>query len=80
MCSVVSGETVHFIGVLAHPGRLLILLLLCKGEFCVGEIEEMTEIHQPTLSRQLSVLRKEGLATTRRDGRRICYAVARARL
>lgn len=50
------------------PARLLILLLLCKGEYCVGEIEGMT------------VLRKENQVATRREGRLIYYRLASGHL
>lgn len=40
------------------------------------ELEELLDLHQPTLSQQLGVLRTEGLVDTRRDGKRIYYAVA----
>ena len=42
----------------------------------VGEIEEATSIHQPTLSQQLCVLRDEGLVDTRRDGKKIYYSIS----
>lgn len=42
----------------------------------VGEIEEATSIHQPTLSQQLGVLRDEGLVDTRRDGKKIYYSIS----
>jgi ArsR family transcriptional regulator len=43
---------------------------------CVSDLEEALDIRQPTLSQQLGVLRNEGLADTRRDGKRIYYRVA----
>ena len=42
---------------------------------CVGEIEEMLGIVQPTLSQQLVVLRDEGLVSTRREGKNIYYKI-----
>ena len=33
---------------------------------------------QPTLSQQLAVLRREGLAATRREGKQVYYRVASA--
>lgn len=61
---------------LANPDRLLVLCQLIKGESCVGDIETMTGIRQPTLSQQLTVLREEGLVSTRRDGKQIYYSIA----
>lgn len=61
---------------LANEDRLLLLCQLAKGERRVGELEELLDIRQPTLSQQLSVLRNEGLVATRRDGKHIYYSVA----
>jgi len=61
---------------LANENRLLLLCQLSLGEKSVGELEEALDIHQPTLSQQLGVLREEGLVATRREGKRIFYSVA----
>jgi ArsR family transcriptional regulator len=61
---------------LANENRLLLLCQLSQGEKSVGELEDLLDIHQPTLSQQLSVLRSEGLVDTRRDGKRIYYSVS----
>lgn len=62
--------------VLAHPHRLMLLCQLAHGgEMTVGELEEALDIHQPTLSQQLTVLREEKLVDTRRDGKYIYYRV-----
>jgi ArsR family transcriptional regulator len=47
-----------------------------EGEQCVGDLEAAIDVHQPTLSQQLGVLRRQGLVSTRRSGKRIYYAVA----
>jgi len=61
---------------LSNPDRLLLLCRISQAEQCVGDLEEALDIHQPTLSQQLGVLRDEGLVNTRRDGKRIYYSVA----
>lgn len=61
---------------LAHEDRLLLLCQLSQQELCVGELEEQLDIHQPILSQQLGVLRRQELVTTRRDGKRIYYRIA----
>lgn len=61
---------------LAHPDRMLLLCKLSQGEKCVSELEEQLDIHQPTLSQQLGVLRSEGVVATRREGKHIYYSVA----
>lgn len=61
--------------VLSNPDRLLLLCQLAQGEKRVGELEELVGITQPTLSQQLSVLREEGLVSTRREGKHIHYRI-----
>ncbi|MEC8887193.1 MAG: metalloregulator ArsR/SmtB family transcription factor [Pseudomonadota bacterium] len=62
--------------VLSNPDRLKILRHLIDGEVNVQTIEKLTEIHQPTLSQQLTVLRKSEMVSTRRDGKQIFYQIA----
>lgn len=62
--------------VLANEDRLLILCQLIQGARNVGELEELLDIRQPTLSQQLTVLRTEGLVTTERKGKYIYYSLA----
>jgi len=61
---------------LGNRERLLLLCQLIDGEKSVSELEELLDIHQPTLSQQLGVLRAEGVVDTRRDGKRIYYSLA----
>jgi len=49
---------------------------LSQGEYCVGDLEEMLDIRQPTLSQQLGVLRERELVSTRREGTQVFYSVA----
>ena len=60
---------------LSNPDRLLLLCHLAEGESCVGGLEAASGISQPSLSQQLGVLRSEGLVATRRDGKKIHYAI-----
>ena len=62
--------------VLANEDRLLILCQLIQGARNVGELKELLDIRQPTLSQQLTVLRTEGLVTTERKGKYIYYSLA----
>lgn len=61
---------------LANPDRLLLLCQLVAGELCVAELAAATGIGQPTLSQQLTVLRRNGLVATRREGKHIHYSLA----
>ena len=62
--------------VLSNPDRLKILCVLVDGEMNVQQIEDCTDIHQPTLSQQLTVLRNNNIVSTRREGKQIFYQVA----
>lgn len=75
-----ASEATAVLGVLANENRLLLLCQLSKGEKCVSELEELLDLHQPTLSQQLGVLRSEGLVETRRDGKRIFYSISDTRV
>ena len=66
--------------VIGHEARLTILAALRDAEQAVGAIETATGIGQPGLSQQLSVLRKAGLVTTRREGKQVFYRLVPARL
>ena len=75
-----ATEAVAALKVLANTDRLLLLCQLSQGEMCVSDLEATLEIRQPTLSQQLSVLRNEGVVSTRREGKNIFYSVADERL
>lgn len=75
-----ARDATKLLRALANEDRLLILCQLTQGELSVGELEAQLDIRQPTLSQQLAVLRTEQLVSTRRDGKRIYYAVGDASL
>src|SRR5215471_7965002 len=62
---------------LGDATRLRILALLVGGEICVCEIHDALRLPQPTVSRHLAYLRREGLVETRREGLWIHYRLAR---
>lgn len=66
--------------VLGNPYRLAILCLLLEGELSVMQIETMLDIHQPTLSQQLTTLREAGLIASRREAKHVFYRVADPRV
>lgn len=75
-----AGEATAMLRALANEDRLLLLCQLSQGECSVGELAELLDIQQPTLSQQLGVLRNEGLVDTRREGKYMYYSVADARV
>ncbi|EBB6487989.1 helix-turn-helix transcriptional regulator, partial [Salmonella enterica] len=65
---------------LANDDRLLLMCQLSQGEASVAELEAATGIHQPTLSQQLSVMRRLNLVVTRREGKQIFYRIEDKRI
>lgn len=61
---------------LSEENRLRIMLYLAKeGPVSVGEISEVLEINQTTLSHHLSLLRNADLVMANRDGKNVYYDV-----
>lgn len=75
-----TGNVCAVLHAMANENRLLLLCQLSQGEKSVSELEELLDLHQPTLSQQLGVLRSEGLVTTRRDGKRVFYSISDQKL
>ncbi len=71
-----AGRAGGLLKALANPDRLLLLCQLTQGEQRVGELENVLDLRQPSLSQQLGVLRQEGLVHTRREGKQIYYSIA----
>jgi DNA-binding transcriptional ArsR family regulator len=65
---------------LADPTRILILYALGEAPRRVGELADLLEAPQSTVSRHLKVLRDRRLVTTARDGAGVLYSVADARV
>jgi len=61
---------------LTHRDRLMLLCEISQGEKCVGELEEILDIHQPMLSQHLTGLRIAKLVKTRREGKQIYYSLS----
>lgn len=62
--------------ILSNRDRMMLLCEIAQTEKCVGELEAALDLHQPTLSQQLTVLRKEHLVKTRREGKQIYYSIS----
>ena len=71
-----ARKAVSLLKLLGNEDRLLLLCRLAQGECNVGQLEEMLEIRQPTLSQQLRVLRLAGLVATRKEGKQVYYRMA----
>jgi DNA-binding transcriptional ArsR family regulator len=73
-----ARRAADFLKALAHESRLMIMCILAEGEKSVGELENILDLRQPTVSQQLARLRADGLVSTRRDGKAIYYSLASA--
>ena len=62
----------------ADPTRLRILNALVPGELCVGDIVEVLDLPQPTVSRHLAYLRRAGLVEVARERTFARYRLADA--
>ncbi|MDN5754840.1 MAG: ArsR/SmtB family transcription factor [Arthrobacter sp.] len=61
--------------VLADPTRRRILEALREEENSVGDLVQLLEVSQPTVSKHLKVLREAGVLRMRADGQRRIYSV-----
>ena len=61
---------------LAQPTRLKILELLRNGERCICEIIPAINGEQSNISRHISLMQKNNLVTTRKDGVRVMVKVS----
>ncbi len=65
---------------LSQPKRLMLVHELRGGEKSVGQLSSTLGISQPNVSQHLSILRKRGIAATRRDGATVYYRLASPRI
>lgn len=70
----------EFFKMLAHPARIRVLELLAQRDHQVAEMLPEVNIEPAHLSQQLSVLRKAGLVTSRREGAAVVYSLATPQL
>jgi ArsR family transcriptional regulator len=72
---IVTRLTSEFLKSLAHPVRIRILHLLTPGERCVCELIADIDIEQSNLSQHLSVLKKQGVIDSRKEGTKVFYRI-----
>jgi len=65
-----------FFRALADRTRLRLLHLMGGDEVCVCFFVEILGVGQPKVSRHLAYLRRAGLVSDRKDGKRVHYRVA----
>lgn len=62
---------------LADPTRRTIFERLRNRPHTVGELAELVDVRQPTVTQHLQILRRARLVTDRRDGTRRYYSASR---
>lgn len=72
-----AAEVSGLMKILSSENRLMILCQLVEGERSVGELAGLLGMRDASMSQQLSLLRRDGLVSTRREGQTIYYALAR---
>ncbi len=65
---------------MSHPARLQIMHALFEGAKNVGEIAEITQLNQSTVSRNLAILRQSGIVLSERRAQEIFYHVANPKM
>jgi DNA-binding transcriptional ArsR family regulator len=68
------------LGLLADRTRLALLRRLAEGEADVTTLAEAGGVARPSASQHLARLRLAGLVTTRKEGRRVVYALRHGHL
>ncbi len=69
-----------FFKTLAHPARIRVLELLSDRDYAVSEMLPEVAIEPANLSQQLSVLRRAGLVTAKREGLSVSYTLTSPRV
>ncbi|MFU8875445.1 ArsR/SmtB family transcription factor [Micromonospora sp. SL4-19] len=73
-----APQTQEFLKALGSTTRQRIMMLFARGaEMSVGEVAERIGISQATASQQLTLLRRGGVVTCRRDGKTVYYRADR---
>lgn len=71
-----AGAACTLLRALASPHRLMMVCALLEQERSVGELAETLGMRIANASQHLTLLRKDGLVTARRDGQTVWYAIA----
>ncbi len=70
------GAASDFMKAMSNPVRLAILCVLMEGARTVGELEDVLDVHQPTLSQQIGELRDAGIIFGTRRSKAVVYRLA----
>ncbi|GAB4114847.1 MAG: metalloregulator ArsR/SmtB family transcription factor [Roseiflexaceae bacterium] len=65
----------EFFKALGHPARIVILEALRHDERNVTQLQEIPNLEQSNVSRQLAILRSRGIVEDRKEGTTVFYRV-----
>ncbi|MDZ7644580.1 MAG: metalloregulator ArsR/SmtB family transcription factor [Woeseiaceae bacterium] len=71
-----AAKASNLLSAMANEKRLMILCQLIEGERSVGELADLLDARQSTVSQHLALLRKDGFVTARRDAQSLYYSLA----
>jgi DNA-binding transcriptional ArsR family regulator len=71
-----ADEAIAVLKAMANHNRLLLLCELVQGERSVGELAQTLSLAQSVVSQHLSLLRREGIVSGRRDAQSIYYRIS----
>ena len=75
-----ADEAIATLKAMASRNRLLLLCQLIPGERSVGELAQALGLAQSVVSQHLSLLRRDGVVSGRRDAQSIYYRISDARV
>lgn len=71
-------QTTKLLKLLSDENRLRTLLLVKKKELCVCQLMGIMGVSQPLVSRNLAMLKDEGLLDERRQGKLVFYSMSKS--
>lgn len=75
-----ADEAIAVLKAMASHNRLLLLCELSQGECSVGALAQSLELAQSVVSQHLSLLRRDGVVSGRREAQTIYYRISDARV
>ena len=75
-----ADEAIAVLKAMASHNRLLLLCELAAGERSVGELAQSLDLAQSTVSQHLSLLRRDGVVSGRREAQTIHYRISDPRV
>ena len=75
-----ADEAIAVLKAMASHNRLLLLCQLAQGECSVGALAQSLDLAQATVSQHLSLLRRDGVVSGRREAQMIHYRISDPRV